>query len=166
MIFWDSNGVVQTESQWIMLRYIETRGRLENKIIKRVRPNVDQVLLKHDNARPHYSRATLRAIEWQGFQVILQSALQSGFNTVWFFFCYFLLPKIKEHLKVQSAILIMTFFFFFSKNSENSSGSQTGGLLLKTNILLFYSDDITKLVVCWQKCIKTRKEVLSKYNNT
>lgn len=65
------------------VRYTETLGILrEKKSIKRVRSNVDQVLLRRENARPRWHRATVHAIGTLAFKIVPRPFLQPGFGTV------------------------------------------------------------------------------------
>ena len=75
-VFWDSQGVILVDflpkGETINSEvYIETLRKLKAKI-RRVRPNLDManVLLQHDNARPHTSIRTMEAITSFGWTVI------------------------------------------------------------------------------------------------
>ena len=75
-VFWNSQGVILVD---FLLKgetinsevYIETLRKLKAKI-RCVRPNLDManVLLQHDNARPHTSIRTMEAITSFGWTVI------------------------------------------------------------------------------------------------
>ena len=75
-VFWDSQGVILVDflpkGETINSEvYIETFRKLKAKI-RRVPPNLDManVLLQHDNARPHTSIRTMEAITLFGWTVI------------------------------------------------------------------------------------------------
>ena len=76
IVFWDSQGVILVDflpkGETINSEvYIETLRKLKAKI-RHVRPNLDManVLLQHDNARPHTSIRTMEAITSFGWTVI------------------------------------------------------------------------------------------------
>jgi len=104
--------------------------------MKRVRPNLTQLLLHHDNVRPHCSHATMTAIESLGFQVIPHPPYSPDLAPCDFF----LFPKLKEHLKGTK----------FNSNEKVKAevkrwfNAQPGK---------FYLNGISKLVNRWQKCI-------------
>ncbi|CAI6357430.1 unnamed protein product [Macrosiphum euphorbiae] len=139
-VFWDSKGLIHTEylekgSTINSIRYIETLKRLKKRI-KRVRPNLTQLLLHHDNARPHCSRATMTAIESLGFQVIPHPPYSPDLAPCDFF----LFPKLKEHLKGTKF------------NSDEKVKAEVKRWF-NAQPEEFYLNGISKLVNRWQKCI-------------
>lgn len=96
-VFWDSKGVVHTDylekgTTINSVRYIETLKRLKKRI-KRVRPNYTQLLLQHDNARPHCSHAKWKPLIHQSFHIYPTVRIRHSV-------IFFLFPKLKDISKV------------------------------------------------------------------
>lgn len=98
-IFWDCDGVIHTEflergSTINSDRYVDTLKSLRKRL-QRIRRDKD-VILHHDNARPHTSEKTKTALQLLKFHHILPHPPYSPDLAP----CdFFLLPKLKEHLK-------------------------------------------------------------------
>lgn len=65
--FWNSKGVIHNEYLEIgitinSIHYIIETLKSLKKRINRVEPNLTQLLLHHDNTKPHCSRAKMEAI--------------------------------------------------------------------------------------------------------
>ena len=105
----------------------------------RKRAENDDILLQHDNAKPHTTVATADATAHLGFTVLPHPVYNPDLGPRDFR----LLPKLKEDFRSQN---------FRSDEEVNAAVHQWflwGGGLFK--------DKIQKLVKCWRKCIESEE---------
>ncbi|GFR87087.1 transposase [Elysia marginata] len=97
-VFWDSEGIVHIEilkqgNTVNSERYISSLRKLSVRL-KRVRPT-KHAILHHDNARPHTSRKTEKALHKMNFVVLPHPSYSPYLAPSDFYF----FPKLKEHLR-------------------------------------------------------------------
>lgn len=141
-VFWDAKGVLLVEylprGQTINAeRYSETLLKLKTRI-KRKRPGLltDQVLLMHDNARPHSAATTqtlLQKFKWDIFPHPPYSPDLAPSD-------FYLFPKLKSHLGGQKF-----------ETDEEVQNAVNGWLQNQDEE--FYAAGIQKLAQRYQKCI-------------
>ena len=150
-VFWDASGVllvdILPDGQTINAdRYIETLKKLK-RAIRRKRPALsdDQVLLLHDNARPHTAHRTQAAIDKLQWTVLPHPPYSPDLAPS----DYHLFGKLKEFLRGNHYASIDDV-----RNAVNDWIKQT-----PTN---FFKDGIFKLVPRWQRCIAGEGDYVEK----
>ena len=139
-VFWDARGVIHSEyapkgTTINSTRYIETLKRLKNRV-RRVRPDTQQLVLQHDNARPHVSASTTEAVKRLNIEVVTHPPYSPDLAP-----CdYHMFPKLKEHLRGRQ----------FSSDEEVKECVRHWLRALPAS---FFSDGFDKLVQRWQTCL-------------
>ena len=151
MVFWDAEGILLVDilpnGQTINAdRYISTLKKLKHAL-RRKRPALsdDQVLLLHDNARPHTAHRTQAAIQKLGWTVLPHPPYSPDLAPSDFH----LFGKLKESLRGNHYASIDDV-----RNAVNAWIKQTPKD--------FFEAGIFKLVPRWQKCIAGEGDYIEK----
>lgn len=148
-VFWDAEGVIHVEflepgTTINSERYIRTLKNLKKRLT-RVRKHKRNILLQHDNARPHTAHATVEAIHNLNFTVLPHPAYSPDLAP-----CdYHLFPKMKESLRGK-------------RYDSNDDVMNTVRTWLRKQSVEFYCDGIQKLVHRWRKCVAVRGTYVEK----
>jgi histone-lysine N-methyltransferase SETMAR len=150
-VFWDASGVLLVDflphGQTITAaRYIVTLKKLK-RAIRRKRPGLvdDQILLLHDNARPHSALRTVEAIQKFGWSVLPHPPYSPDLAPS----DYHLFGKLKESLR----------------GNQYGSIDDVGYALrawIKQTPTEFFEQGIVNLVPRWQKCIAANGDYVEK----
>ena len=148
-IFWDGNQVLLCEfldkgATVNSPRYIETLRNLRRRVC-RVRESTDRILLQHDNATPHTSRATKAALTRLKFDTLPHPPYSPDLAPCDFY----LFPNLKRHLKGTR----------FNSNDEVKEAVWSW---LKSKGPEFFADGMRKLVQRWERCIELGGDYIEK----
>ena len=120
-----------------------------NKNLRRrvcwVRRSTSQILLLHDNARPHTARATIDALETLEFEVLSHPSYSPDLapSDLHFF------PHLKKDLKGTH----------FTSDDEVKQAVTSW---MKQRTPEFFVDGMRKLVLRWEKCIERQGDYVEK----
>jgi histone-lysine N-methyltransferase SETMAR len=149
ILFQDSQRVYMTEfleagntvnSAW----YVETIQNLRQRVCQ-VRRLTLQILLLHDNARPHTARATIDALETLKFEVLSHPPYSPELAPCDFHF----FPHLKRDLKGTH----------FTSDDEVKQAVTSW---IKQRTPEFFIDGMRKLVLRWEKCTEQEGDYVEK----
>jgi transposase len=150
-VFWDSSGILLVEylpiGQTVTAnRYIATLKKLK-RAIRRKRPGLrdDQILLLHDNARPHSALRTQDAVRKLGWTVLPHPPYSPDLAPS----DYHLFGKVKESLRG----------IHYENVSEVKRAFQSW---IRKTPSEFFNEGICNLVPRWQKCIAANGDYIEK----
>lgn len=148
-VFWDSSTTYLKEyleggNTVNSERYIETLRNLRRRVC-RVRNTTEPILLLHDNARPHTSRATTEALDRLKFEVLPHPPYSPDLAPNDFHFFPNLKRDIKgKHFRSDEEVKRAVNIWINSKSPE------------------FFADGMRKLVVRWERCIELKGDFIEK----
>ena len=123
--------------------YIETIKNLRRRVC-RVRGSTSQILLLHDDARPHTACTTIDALETLKFEVLSHPPYSPDLAPSDFHFC----PHLKRDLKRTH----------FTSDDEVKQAVTS----IKRRTPEFFIDGMRKLVLRWGKCIEQQGDYVEK----
>ncbi|GFR69698.1 histone-lysine N-methyltransferase SETMAR [Elysia marginata] len=141
-MFWDMEGIVHIEfleqGKTINLeRYVSTLRALKGRLRRVRQDKVKDVVIQHDNARPHTSRQTQCALQQLELPTIPHPPYSSDLAPSDFF----LFPLLKKHLKGNH----------YETDAEVEADVRSW---CRSQTPEFFADGMRKLVQRWRLCIE------------
>ena len=141
-IFWDMEGIVHIEflEQGTTInseRYVSTLRALKGRLRRVQQDKVKDVVIQHDNARPHTSRQTQCALQ----QLELPTIPHPPYSPDLAPSDFFLFPLLKKHLKGNH----------YETDAETEADVRTW---CRSQTPEFFADGMRKLVQRWRLCIE------------
>lgn len=147
-VFWDYEGIVHMEflekGETInSARYVQTLIKLKARL-RRIRKEKD-VIIHHDNARPHTSRETLAAIDRMGFKTLQHPSYSPDLAPSDFF----LFPKLKDFLKGNR----------YESDDEVMDAVRSW---CRGKSADFYADGLRQMIGRWRLCVERNGDYVEK----
>lgn len=148
-VFWDAHRVYVTDflergATVNSSQYIQTLKHLQRRVC-RVRGSLAPIILQHDNARPHTSRATEEAVRNLKFEPIPHPPYSPDLAPCDFYF----FPQLKRDLKGNH----------YTSDDEMKAAVQSW---IREKSEEFFSDGMKKLVTRWEKCVSFNGNYIEK----
>ena len=149
MVFWDIQGVLVLDflpkgKTINSARYQETLKKLARSI-RRKRPELQAVILHHDNARPHTAQATTTAIAAKGWSVLPHPAYSPDLAPSDFY----LFGPLKDYLRGQ-------------KFDDDESVKVAVKAWVRQCSPEFFSDGFKNWRTRWEKCVTRDGDYIEK----
>ena len=150
-IFWDMEGIVHIEfleqgTTINLERYVSTLRALKGRIRRVRQDKVKDVVIQHDNARPHTSRQTQCALQ----QLELPTIPHPPYSPDLAPSDFFLFPLLKKHLKWNH----------YATDAEVEADVRTW---CRSQTPEFFADGMRKLVQRWRLCIERDGDYVEKW---
>lgn len=148
-VFWDAHRVYVTDflergATVNSSQYIQTLKHLRRRVC-RVRGSLEPIILQHDNARPHTSRATAEALRNLKFEPIPHPPYSPDLAPCDFYF----FPLLKRDLKGNH----------YTSDDEVKAAVKSW---IREKSEEFFSDGMKKLVTRWEKCVSLNGDYVEK----
>ncbi|PNF20025.1 hypothetical protein B7P43_G05945 [Cryptotermes secundus] len=149
-VFWDAHRVYVTDflkrgTTVNSFQYIQTLKHLRRRVCP-VRGSLAPIILQHDNARPHTSRATEEALRNLKFEPIPQPPYSPDLAPCDF---YFFFPLLKRDLKGNH----------YTSDDEVKAAVKSW---IREKSEEFFSDGMKNLVTRWEKCVSLNGDYVEK----